>query len=131
MAHLPKEILPRTQQLIMTGNDLGTIEVVNDSLSSISMFDLQNCQVTDISENALKMLFSYADSLKLSANKITRLSDTFSSSVSNTKLWLSNNPFECSCNTLWMRDWLQNAPNVMDKENITCGSGKWTGKFYF
>ena len=44
------------------------------------------------------------------------------------KLWISDNPYECNCDMLWMKDWLMDNENVMDKKNVTCSGSKVKGK---
>ena len=46
-----------------------------------------------------------------------------------TNLWLSNNPYECNCDMLWMKDWLVDTGNVMDKENVTCSGNGIKGEY--
>ncbi len=127
MTHLPSDIFPRTQQLIMTGNNLGKLNAAAENLSKIAMFDFQHCSITKLTENVWRILTRNTDRLLLASNKITELPRFFETHTLKTQLWLAGNPYKCNCGMMWMRDWLVNATNVRDKENITCGPGQWKG----
>ncbi len=129
MTQLPSEVVPGTELLIMTGNDINKLESVDTSPVKIIKFDLQESNIHHIGDKAMKNLLSGTDSLKLSKNRIKQLPSFLSIAKYKTKLWLSDNPYECNCDMLWMKDWLLNASNVMDAENITCGSEHWKGTY--
>lgn len=127
MTRLPDKLLPGTKQLIMTGNNLGILDTVHENVSEVNAFHFERSNISSIHKSALVILASNASTIKLSSNKITKLCP-FITQISRTKLWLSDNPYACNCDMMRMRDWLLNATNVIDKENITCGTGKWKGK---
>ncbi len=127
LTSLPAEILPRTDHLIMTGNNLQFLSI-NDVPSEITNLNLQRCNIRQISEGTLKMLVMNRSAVRLNDNKMSRISTLLQTLEFQAKLWLGNNPYECNCDMMWMSNWLQNATNVMDKENTTCSGGKWNGK---
>ncbi len=129
MVQLPQELLPRTQQLIMTGNKLEVLDNIQKKLANIIHFDFENNNIRHISDSVLETLFLNTDSLNLKGNALTQVSH-FWQTPSKTTIWLSNNPFECNCDMMWMRDWLLNVTNVRDRKNITCGPGHWKGKLW-
>ena len=61
--------------------------------------------------------------LDIRGNNLTSLPETITKANKTNKLWISGNPYECNCDMLWMKDWLMDTRNVMDKDNVTC-SGK-------
>ena len=71
---------------------------------------MHNVKSFDIRKNNLKMLPKSI----MKANK--------------PKLWISDNPYECGCNMLWMKNWLIDAGNVMDKKNVTCSGSQVKGE---
>ncbi len=127
MTLLPSEILPRTEQIIMAGNKLGVLDTVNENLTNIKRFDLQNSGITDTSQSTFDIFEHHASSVNLFHNEMLNLPQTIKTQARKVKLWLSGNPYECNCGMMWMKDWLMNASNVVDRENITCGNGKWKG----
>ncbi len=127
MTQLPDNLLPNTEQLIMVGNHLKTIDSVAKDLPHLISLDLEKCNISEISTQGFQALLLHSDNLKLPNNKLQHISSVIQTTTYNTSLWLSKNLFECNCDMMWMRDWLLNATNVMDKDNITCIGGKWNG----
>ncbi len=127
MTQLPNVILPDTEQVIMAGNNLQNMEYIYNNWTHLTTIDLQRSNITQISSVALKTLLLLADKVVLSNNKLKEVPGVLQTNL-QTQIVLSNNPFLCNCDMMWMRDWLQNASNVMEKGNMTCDGGKWNGK---
>ncbi len=129
MSHLPHQVLPQTQQLIMATEQFQTLDKIDDNLLQIKNFSFQGSNLRHVSDKAWKSLISTADSVNFPGNKLTHVPTFLQTETYQTYLWLSFNPFKCSCDMMWMRDWLLNTTNVKkkEKENITCGAGKWKG----
>ena len=66
--------------------------------------------------------------LDIRGNKLITLPEKIKNVNSVNKLWISRNPYECNCDSLWMKDWLVDNMNVQDKDNVTCSSNKVKGK---
>ncbi len=128
LSELPQTIIPSTEKLIMKGNKLGMLETVDNQLSQIAIFQLDSSGITRISDYAMRRLLQKSDEIILSWNNLTVFPTSIQEMENKTKLWLGDNPYECNCDMMWMRDWLLNATNVMDKDRITCASGEWKGK---
>ena len=58
--------------------------------------------------------------LDIRRNYLKEIPDIIKKGNNMTKMWISDNPYECNCDMLWMKDWLINATNVEDKDNVTC-----------
>ncbi len=127
MTKLPAKVLPRTELLIMTGNNLQESTDVKLDLIGVNHIDLRGNHIQKISDNLFKEVFLIADTVKLSDNYLRQLPSFLQQTKIAATLWLGNNPFDCNCNMMWMKDWLQSTTNVMDKENITCGYGSLKG----
>ncbi len=128
MTQLPNFVPPRTEQLVMTGNNLNRMDFPNQNLSTIKMLDLDNNSIRSFDEESLEALLLSNISVKLSDNKIRQIPQILGTTDLHGKIWLAGNPYECNCDMMWMRDWLQNATNVMDRDHITCGPGRYEGK---
>ncbi len=128
MTHLPHQVLAGTQQLIMAGETFTHVDSVNKELIQIKKYSLKMGNIRHVSNQAWNVLLENADIVNLSCNQMTSISHLLTTNSFKAQLWLGNNPYECNCDMMWMRDWLQNATNVMDKETITCASGKFKGK---
>ena len=61
-------------------------------------------------------------------NKLKTLPRAITSMNGSTKLWISDNPYECNCDTLWMKDWLIDNKNVQDKYSVVCSTGNLKAK---
>ncbi len=82
-----------------------------------------NMSFNNLEHFAMKTLSILAQSkgqmLDLSHNKITKLPEQIKCMPNSTKLWLSGNPFTCSCDMIWMIDWM-NASFIMDMNSVQC-----------
>ncbi len=129
MTKFPNKVLPNTETFIMTGNYIKELECADPNpYRQVKQFDFHGNKIHKINDKVYEEIFPSANSVKLSNNNLKHVSPLIQKVEMNAKLWLGNNPFECNCDMMWMRDWLQNATNVLDRENITCGPEKWKGK---
>ncbi len=129
MTKLPTEIIPRTEQLIMIHNNIELIKSVDTHLVDIETLNLQASNITHITDEAMKALVFKRKTVILKENKLKIIPSSIQTTAFSTNLWLGDNPYECNCDMMWMRDWLLNATNVRDRDNITCSSGKWKGLY--
>ncbi len=128
MTKLPNSVLSSTEVLVMHGNNLNELGYADPYLFQVKVFDLQGNSIENINDEIYNGIFLSAESIKLSNNSLKYISQLLQHVQNDSKIWLGGNPFECNCDMMWMRDWLQISTNVMDRENITCGSGQWKGK---
>ncbi len=128
MTQLPESLLPRTEHFIFHGHDLHVINFINPNLPAVKVLDLQSNKIQSITDEAFRMLLTKTNKLMLCDNRLKYLPSFLQNHSSNTTLFISRNPFECNCDMMWMRDWLLNATNVKDKENVICAAGKWKGE---
>ena len=82
-----------------------------------------------IGDDVMVAIITNLKFLDVSNNNLTNLSPIIRQIGNDTELRLSNNPFECNCDMVWMKDWLIEAKNATDKENITCSNGKFKGTY--
>ncbi len=128
MTQLPTKVLPRTEQLNMSGNNIGELQTVDEGLVNVTTINLQATNITQITDQAMKTLVLNRETVRLNGNMLQQVPSLLQALKFQTTIWLSNNPFVCDCDMMWMRDWLLNATNVGDRDNITCYSGKWKGQ---
>ncbi len=127
MTQIPDKLLPDTEQLIMAGNNIEKLVYISKDFQHLKLVDLQRNNISEIGLEAQNTLLSHTNNLVLSHNNLQKVSSVLQSNV-HTQIWLSNNPFLCTCDMMWMSEWLQNASDVMDKANITCAGGRWNRK---
>ena len=114
-------MLQDTIWLVLSGNNLGSLNKAPDYLENISLLNLSSSHITYVDK---AVITENLKNLDIRGNKLKTLPRTIANINDSSKLWISDNPFECNCDMIWMKDWLIDARNVMDKKNITCSSGK-------
>ena len=97
-------------------------------MENITHLDLSNSNLISISNDVMESMVKNLKTLKLVNNNLEILPQSIMEANNETKLWLSNNSYECNCDMMWMRDWLVKATNIIDKEVIVCRKGKMIGK---
>ena len=98
-------------------------------MEEVTRYNLANSNITIITDDVMNSMLKKSEYLWISNNKLTTLPRSITKADNKTELWISNNPYECNCDMMWMRDWLVRATNAFDKGNGTCGTGKMKGTF--
>ena len=120
-------MLQDTNWLLLSGNNLGLLTKAPDYLKNITitLLNIRSSHITHIDDT---FIAENLKSLDIRENKLKTLPRTIADMNNSSKLWISDNPYECNCDMIWMKDWLIDAKNVMDKKNVTCSSGKIKGE---
>jgi len=98
-----------------------------DYFVNTSILDVSNSGVDDIAD-------SWADIAKipdinLFGNKMTSLPPTFlSANITNDKLNLANNPWDCSCDNKWMSKWFGSIANRLTQKVLCYSPSRLRGK---
>ena len=127
LTSLPKDALLHTDQLLASGNNFNNIVRVEKYIENLSHIDLSNSNVSSITGSVMRSMLKKLKTLNLVNNNLDILPRSIMETNNDTRMWLSNNSYECNCDMMWMRDWLVKATNVMDKEGIVCTKGKMIG----
>ena len=96
-------------------------------MKEISHLNLSSSQITSIGAQAINLIIDEKTYLNIRNNSLKYLPKKIENTRNTTELWIAYNSYECNCDMMWMRDWLVQATNVMDKENTTCASGDMIG----
>ena len=123
-------MLNDTDQLFLSGNNLGSLNEAPDYLENITLLDLRSSNITLIDEKLMEIIIKGVKYLDIRGNNLKTLPKTITKANNMTKLWISDNPYECGCDMLWMQDWLNWATNVVDKGKVTCSTGKLTDEYF-
>ena len=118
-------MLPDTDWLLLSGNNLGSLNKAPNYLENITLLNISSSNITYIDKT---VIVENVKSLDISGNKLKTLPQTITTINSTTELWISDNPYECNCDMIWMKNWLIDATNVLDKRNVMCSSNKIKGK---
>ena len=121
-------MLDDTDWLLLSGNNLGSLNKAPDYLENMTMLNLSSSNITDIDQKVVEVITKNIKHLDISRNILKRLPQEITNMNSTGELWISGNPYECNCYMLWMKDWLMGTGNVMDMEKVTCLTGKTKGK---
>ena len=125
---LPQDILNDTHWLILTDNNLGELFEPKAYLKEVSHINISSSKITRVSTNITELMTEGKTYFNLRNNSLRNLPEVITNTRNTTELWIAENPYECNCDMIWMRDWLVQATNVMDKENAICASGDMIGK---
>ena len=120
LTSLPETVFINTDWLLLSGNNLGSLQKPMDYFINISVLNLSLSQVISVDQIVMEAILKNVQQLDLRGNKLKILPKSIMKAHKTTKLWLSENPFECNCDMLWIRDWLLNTGNIMDIENTNC-----------
>ena len=131
LTSLPATILRDTDRLLLSGNNFGSLNKAPDYLRNISLLDMSSSNITYIDETVMEVIMQNVNSLYIRGNKLKTLPKSITNENNIPKLWISDNPYECDCDMLWIKDWLIDAENVVDKENVTCSGSKVKGEINY
>ena len=132
--NLPEFLPKHTDWLILSGNNLTSLSIQNTHhkalLQYLSKLDLRDNKIGKISSDVLDILMESNNLLylDLSQNKLKTLPQSMKNLSSLQNFKIIDNKFKCSCDNIWMKDWLLNETNLIDDyENTYCQmtSGKW------
>ena len=127
LTSFPESVLNDTDWLLLSGNNLGSLNKVSDYLRNITLLNISSCNITDIDEKVMAVIIKDARGLDIRGNNLKILPKTITNATNVSKLWISENPYEC-CDVLWMTDWFQITSSVQDVKSVTCSNGKTQGK---
>ena len=95
------------------------------------MLNLSSSDISDIDETVMETIIQHVKSLDIRGNNLKEIPETVATSNETNKLWISDNPYECNCDMLWMKDWLMDSENVVDKNDVKCIGSKEKGEMTF
>ena len=129
LTKLPDTIENETSSFVVKGNNFGKVLRARTYLSRLTRLDMSSSNIESIDNDVIREMTKTLKYLDISNNTLQYLPKEIQNTNNLTKLWISDNPYTCDCDMLWMRDWLIDATNVIDKEHVTCHSGKLIGKY--
>ena len=123
-----------TTWLIADSNKIQSL-CPSDNLGNISRLDLHSSEITFICDDYFQYLGyqGHVQYLNLANNSFKNFEESIKKLTSLKTAFLAGNPIDCTCDSLWLTDWLMNftTPSgekvVRDYEKITCYGGEWDG----
>ena len=128
---LPATVLQDTDWLLLSGNNLGSLNKAPDYLENITLLNLSSSNITYIDKEVMEVVIRSVKHLDIRGNNLKTLPEIIAKANKTNKLWISNNPYECNCDMIWMKNWLTSTENVMDKKNVTCSGNELKGKMNY
>ena len=128
---LPATILQDTDHLLLSGNNLGFLNKAPDYLNNITLLNLSSNKIRDIDETVMEVIVNHVKSFDIRKNKLKYLPKLISKFNKINKLWMSDNPYECNCDMIWMKDWLVDTVIVPDKKSVTCSAREIKGEITY
>ena len=119
--------------LLISGNNISTFN--QETLQSlflphITKLDISYNKFDNISIEFIDLFTNCGSRLSfldISNNNLAQLPSNIQNISSLRYLHLTGNFFQCNCENIWMKDWLNNSNIMEDSANIHCimPSGKW------
>ena len=131
---IPESLPEHTDWLLFSGNNLTSLNIQNaqhtEFFKNLSKLDLYNSKIRNISSQFWDILIKSNNLLylNLSKNELMTLPESIKNISSLQTLKITGNKFKCSCDNMWMKDWLLNETDLVeDYEKVLCQmtSGKW------
>jgi len=91
--------------------------------ANTSVFDVSNCNLTNISVDILTYMTRFMIAANLRGNMLDSLLRDVVYLNTSAKLFLGRNTWQCSCDNSWIISWLQSqSDKIRDPEDIICNS---------
>ena len=127
-----------TTWLIADSNKIQSL-CTTDNLGNISRLDLHSSEITFICDDYFHYLGSqgHLEYLNLANNTLTKFEKSIQTLTSLKTAFLAGNPIDCTCDTIWLADWLVNftTPSgekvVRDYQEVTCHGGEFNGSYVY
>ena len=109
---------PQKDKLDFSGNNISTLELRFYFRNTVIM-DISQSHLQNISEEALES-FERIDRIYLHDNLLTTLPRAVTTiNFSFTSLSLYNNPLDCSCDQVWLKDWLTTIRDRLENSDVS------------
>ena len=133
LTKIPPSLPDDLDWLLLSGNNISFLGVEannNVTLQHISKLILQNNRIANISKKFLDIFVnnSKLSFLDISSNNLKFLQKYIRNitSLETLKIWKNN--FQCSCDNIWMRNWIVNNNEIIEhNKEVKCQmkDGKW------
>ena len=125
LMEIPTNLPNYTDWLIVSENHISSLnqEILQTSFFPyLTKLDISGNRLDNISNvfDVFTCCSSRLSSLDISNNNLTTLPRMCQNISSLRSFRLSENPLQCNCEIMWMKDWLNNSDIVDDPMNISC-----------
>ena len=106
LTSLPETVLKYTDWLLLSGNNLGSLNKAPTYLKNITLLNLSLSNIVEIDKTVMEIIVQNIKHLDIRGNNLTEIPQMITKAKKTAQLWISNNPYECNCDMIWMRNWL-------------------------
>ena len=134
MSALSTQLPQGSIELDLSGNLITKFDLLYPYLAKLEKLSLQNNLINSISTDVLDLLDrGHIRELQLDTNRLHDLPQRTVAFMGRnlSHMTLGNNPWECTCHTAWMKDWLFARRDIIrDLDKVMCVTGTPVGQVY-
>ena len=97
LTNFPATVLQDTDQLLLSGNNLGSLNKKPDYINNITLLNMSSSNINEIDETVMEVIIHNVKILDIRKNNLKNLPKSITKGKKTNKLWISENPYECSC----------------------------------
>ena len=125
LIEIPENLPNYTDWLIVPGNNISSLDQRAPFLPYITRLDISRNRLNNISHEFTDLFMCTRLSfLDISSNNLVSLPRSIMNISSLRNLRLTGNSFQCNCESLWMKHWLNNSNIIENSTNIKCTMSK-------
>ena len=119
LTSLPSSVQQHTTVLDLRNNTINDLCTFYPYMKNLTVLYLQSNNIRRVCIQFLAELASHKGLLiNIQNNKVISLPKEITK-VKTVQWMLSGNPFQCDCDTLWMRDWVKSTVNPMQEDDAS------------
>ena len=132
---LPSSVQTGTNWLVVSSKKITRVCDSFDYFDKIELLDISRNNISMVCDKFWNDLETNTNikSLNLARNNFKSISKKLRNAKNLTKVWLSDKPFHCDCDMIWMKDLLNNFTTptgdhiIIDYKDVKCKTGMMIG----
>ena len=132
---LPSSVPNGTNWLVVLNTNITELCKSFEYFDNIERLDVSSNNISTVCDNFWNNLVKTTNikGLNLARNNFKSISKKLRNQKHLTKVWLSDNPFHCDCDMVWMKDLLNNFTTltgdhiILDYKDVKCKTGMMIG----
>ena len=134
LIEIPQNLPNYTAWIIVSGNNISSLSqetLKTPILPYITKLDISGNRLENITHEFIELFthpYFRLSFLDISSNNLVGLPRNIMNITSLGNLRLTGNSFQCNCENLWMKNWLNNSNIIENSTNIRCTMSKTPGE---
>ena len=123
LVEIPQDLPNYTNWLLVSGNNISSLNVESPFYPFITKLVISGINLDNITNGFIDLFTNCGSGLSfldISNNNLVTLPRNIVNISSLRNLRLTGNSFKCSCENIWIKDWLNNSDIIEDSININC-----------